>query len=504
MQPEKNQKNTEDTPFVIEFKQKSTGYGTAPSTSTSGNVVNSSNNNNTPVRTPPKLYCLHGISNIEVRDHCHRQRSEGVDVKARKKLIIASVLCLFFMICEIIGGFLSNSLAIATDAAHLLTDFASFMISLFAIWIAGRPSTQRMSFGWYRAEVIGALASVVMIWVITAILVWLAIQRLINKTYEVEAEYMLITSAIAVLFNIIMGFQLHHGHSHGGGGGGHSHGGSHSKKESGKDVERNDVCELKAAKRNGFETPRNSNTVSRTSLTDSTKASNLSICPESPKGRIEDGVADLEADAQLPGDGLRTFSYQNSKSVGEVHSEIAAVMAETAPGAHHHGGEAAREAVNLNVRAAFIHVVGDMVQSVGVFIAALLIYFRPDWAIADPICTFIFSIIVLFTTFAIMKDALLVLMEGTPSYLHYTEVLNIFQQIEGVERVHNLRIWALSINKIALSAHLAIASDADPKTILQTATTAVHMRYNFFETTIQIEDFTPDMENCKQCSVPDK
>lgn len=47
-------------------------------------------------------------------------------------------------------------------------------------------------------------------------------------------------------------------------------------------------------------------------------------------------------------------------------------------------------------------------------------------------------------------------MEGTPSYLHYTEVLNIFQQIEGVQRVHNLRIWALSINKIALSVHLAI------------------------------------------------
>lgn len=47
-------------------------------------------------------------------------------------------------------------------------------------------------------------------------------------------------------------------------------------------------------------------------------------------------------------------------------------------------------------------------------------------------------------------------MEGTPSYLHYAEVLNIFQQIEGVQRVHNLRIWALSINKVALSVHLAI------------------------------------------------
>ena len=53
--------------------------------------------------------------------------------------MLASVLCLLFMTAEVVGGVLSNSLAIATDAAHLLTDFASFMISLFAIWVAGRP-----------------------------------------------------------------------------------------------------------------------------------------------------------------------------------------------------------------------------------------------------------------------------------------------------------------------------------------------------------------------------
>merc|ERR1712004_930266 len=86
--------------------------------------------------------------------HCHTN-AEGptMDKKARNKLILASVLCLFFMILEIIGGFLANSLAIATDAAHLLTDFASFMISLFSISLASRPATRNMSFGWHRAEV---------------------------------------------------------------------------------------------------------------------------------------------------------------------------------------------------------------------------------------------------------------------------------------------------------------------------------------------------------------
>lgn len=60
-----------------------------------------------------------------------------------------------YILCSFSGGILANSLAIATDAAHLLTDFASFMISLFALFLASRPATKRMSFGWYRAGELG-------------------------------------------------------------------------------------------------------------------------------------------------------------------------------------------------------------------------------------------------------------------------------------------------------------------------------------------------------------
>uniref|UniRef100_A0A182K8I3 Cation efflux protein cytoplasmic domain-containing protein n=1 Tax=Anopheles christyi TaxID=43041 RepID=A0A182K8I3_9DIPT len=286
------------------------------------------------------------------------------------------------MIAEIIGGIYSNSLAIATDAAHLMADLASFMISLFALWIAARPATKRLSFGWYRAEVIGALLSVLMIWVVTAILFYMAVLRTINKDFELNSEVMLVTSGLGILVNIIMGATLHHhGHSHGGGG-------------------------------------------------------------------------------------------------------------------HHH------EEQNMNVRAAFVHVLSDFVQSLGVFIAALVIYFKPEWSIIDPICTFLFSVLVLGTTLAIMKDAIVVLMEGTPKYLDYTEVMQTFLQIEGVVRVHNLRIWALSINKIALAAHLAVEPNTNTEQVLKEATQTVHTKYKFFETTIQIEVFQPDMEDCNQCSNP--
>jgi len=68
----------------------------------------------------------------------------------------------------------------------------------------------------------------------------------------------------------------------------------------------------------------------------------------------------------------------------------------------------------MNVRAAFIHVVGDLIQSVGVCIAAIIIYFRPDWKLADPICTYLFSVLVLISTLHIIKDCMLVFMESTP------------------------------------------------------------------------------------------
>ncbi|KAL0901113.1 hypothetical protein ABMA27_006435 [Loxostege sticticalis] len=270
------------------------------------------------------------------------------------------------MIGEIVGGYLSNSLAIATDAAHLLTDFASFMISLFSLWVASRPATRRMPFGWYRAEVIGALTSVLLIWVVTGVLVYMAVQRVIYKQFEIDATVMLITSAVGVAVNLVMGLTLHqHGHSHGGGGHGHSHGGSNPVLNNKKD---------------------------------------------------RSGDSDAES------------SHSHAHAQGE----------------------------NINVRAAFIHVLGDFLQSFGVLIAAIVIYYKPEWNLVDPICTFLFSVLVLITTFNIIKDTLLVLMEGSPRDVDFQDVANTFLSLPGVVRIHNLRMWALSLDKTALSAHLAI------------------------------------------------
>ncbi|XP_057684085.1 proton-coupled zinc antiporter SLC30A2-like isoform X1 [Corythoichthys intestinalis] len=351
--------------------------------------------------------------------HCHdnshaqedREREKKV---ARKRLYVVSVVCLVFMIGEILGGYFAGSLAVMTDAAHLLVDFTSFVISLLSLWLSSRPATHKLSYGWHRAEVLGALMSVFTIWMVTGVLVYLAVERLISDDYEIEGTVMLITSGCAVLANIVMALTLHqsgHGHSHGGLS---SHGHSHEKGDS----------------------------------------------------RIS-SLKDF-ADVEQNGD----------DQVGRMHQ------------------------ANASVRAAFVHVVGDLLQSLSVLVSAIIIFFKPEYKIADPICTFLFSILVLGTTFTIMRDILIVLMEGTPAGVRYGEVRDGLLAVKGVTAVHNLHIWALTVNQAVLSAHVAIDESVDAQTVLREMTQACYSSYNFHSITIQMERQADLKPGCTLCEDP--
>jgi zinc transporter 2 len=98
-----------------------------------------------------------------------------------RKLCWVSVVCVTFMTAELIGGYISNSLAIMTDAAHLLSDLLGFVISLCALFIGQRAPTNKHTYGYVRAEIIGALTSVILIWGLTLWLIYEAILRAINK-----------------------------------------------------------------------------------------------------------------------------------------------------------------------------------------------------------------------------------------------------------------------------------------------------------------------------------
>lgn len=91
------------------------------------------------------------------------------------KMIIVTIICFIFMAGEVTGGYLSGSLAIMTDAAHMLSDVAGFVISMIAIRLGNRPASFSMSFGYHRAEILGAMASVILIW---GLVIWLIVEAI--------------------------------------------------------------------------------------------------------------------------------------------------------------------------------------------------------------------------------------------------------------------------------------------------------------------------------------
>ena len=100
---------------------------------------------------------------------------------ARNQLALATILCALFVTGEIIGGYLSGSLAIVGDAAHMFGDLASFGLSLLVLYISDRKSTKRMTYGYHRVEALGALATLCITWYVTGILVYLAIRRIVDQ-----------------------------------------------------------------------------------------------------------------------------------------------------------------------------------------------------------------------------------------------------------------------------------------------------------------------------------
>ncbi|KAI2654114.1 Zinc transporter 2 [Labeo rohita] len=272
--------------------------------------------------------------------HCHslketRLKQQG-KTQARRKLLITCAVCLIFMIGEVIGGYAAHSLAIMTDAAHLLTDFGSVSISLFSLWISSRPPSKRLTFGWHRSEVLGALLSVLSIWTVTVVLVLFAVQRLITDDYEIHSDVMMITAGCAVALNICLAFLLHQSPVH------HSHSHGHT----------------------------------------------------------------------------------------EEHR-------------------------NPSVRAAFIHVLGDLLQSLGV-----------------------------------------------PRGVDFDSVKDILLSVSGVKSTHSLHMWSLTTSETQLSMHAVIDEQSNPQTVLMDMTKLLQTEYGFSNITIQTEMYSDDVAYCLQCQDP--
>ena len=332
------------------------------------------------------------------------------------KLKIISTVCCSFMIIEFICGYLAGSLAIMSDATHLLSDLAGFLISLFSLIVAMKPADRNFTFGYHRFEVLGALASILIIWGLTVWLLMAAIWR-IKHPNPIVGFLMVCIAAGGLLFNLIMNRVLAY----------------------------NPVV--------------------------NSMDSGMGAIKKNSEDEIEINNLDNNNDNNLK------ESLLDKNEIGQEELD--------------HNLKADDNPV---IRAAYIHILGDMIQSAGVLIAALIIYFfqdtHPGVRIVDPICTFCFAIVVLCTTFPVSRDCFYVLLESTPRDLDIESLYNELGAIEGVISVHDIHLWNISIGRPSIALHIICES---PKDTLKIATQTCK-NYGIKHCTIQTETRE---NNCK-------
>ena len=322
------------------------------------------------------------------------------------KLKIISTVCCSFMIIEFICGYLAGSLAIMSDATHLLSDLAGFLISLFSLIVAMKPANRDFTFGYHRFEVLGALASILIIWGLTIWLLMAAIWR-IQHPNPIVGFLMVCIAAGGLVFNIIMNRVLAY----------------------------NPVVNSMDDGMGAIK-----------------KSSEEEINLEEP---LLDSIDDISSE-----------EFKHNLNADD----------------------------NPVIRAAYIHILGDMIQSAGVLLAALIIYFfqdtHPGVRIVDPICTFCFAIVVLCTTLPVSRDCFYVLLESTPRDLDIESLYNELSSINGVISVHDIHTWNISIGRPSIALHI---NCYNPKEILKIATQTCK-KYGIKHCTIQTET---ELYNCK-------
>ena len=343
--------------------------------------------------------------------------------KAMRKLITVACVSVFFIAAQLVGGYLAGSIAIFADSAHLASDLLGFGISITALQLGQRSATDHLTYGWHRAEIIGTMVSVASIWIMT---VWLFIEatKRFFEPPQVVGGTMLCVAILSLIFNLIQIKILHsgEGHYHLGGESCSGHGHDHDH-DHGHDHHHHDH--------------------------------------DHSHGHGHDH---------------HHHHHDHGHSHGHDHGH---------DHGHGHSHGEGTQIGNINVDAAFLHVLGDMLMSIGVIIAAIIIYFFPSLWYADPLCTYLFSIIVVVTTFPIIKNCISVMMEGAPKSFDLEDLRADIELAGGEDiiDIHDLHVWTISMGKLSMSVHI---KSVKPLKTLAAVTDMCRRRYQLFHTTIQV------------------
>ena len=274
--------------------------------------------------------------------------------KSRSRLTIVLGLVTLYMIAEVVGGLLTNSLALLADAGHMLSDAAALALALFALWIAQRPAGVRHTYGYYRAEILAAVVNAGTLLAIAIYIFVEALQRL-GEPPEVQGALMMTIATGGLIINLI---------------------------------------------------------------------------------------------------GLKMLNSGKNES--------------------------------LNVQGAWLHVLGDALGSVGAIVAGALIW-AFGWNWADPIASMIIGVLVLYSGWQLMKEAVTVLMGAAPANLSVDEIRRSIASLPEVVDVHDLHVWTITSGMPALSAHVVVSETRYKQDSLEAVRQLLHDEFDIDHVTVQLE-----------------
>jgi cobalt-zinc-cadmium efflux system protein len=157
----------------------------------------------------------------------------------------------------------------------------------------------------------------------------------------------------------------------------------------------------------------------------------------------------------------------------------------------HHGAGA-----SLNVRAAYLEVLSDALSSLATLVAAAVVL-ATGWTGADPLAGVLIALLIVPRTWSLLKQAVNVLLEGTPPHLELAEIEAAMCAVPGVRRVHDLHVWTLTSGREAMSAHVVVADVRESERLLETLHALLHARFGIDHTTMQLETEPPPVLQIK-------
>ncbi|KAF9363576.1 hypothetical protein BGX34_003783 [Mortierella sp. NVP85] len=399
-------------------------------------------------------------------------------------------------LAELIVGYTTGSLALIADAFHMLSDVLSQIIALYAIRLAAKTKWKpSLSYGWQRAELLGALYNGVFLLALCFTIVLDALERFFEPEDIKEPKLVLIVGGIGLVCNLL-GLVLFHDHSGIGHGHGHSHGHSKASKSKQKATEHtsgteSDIPSPTASDTNvqedsdpekGRSTINYESSLDRISPLKEANLQNLQqaaleVQRQIEKNELREREEAAELERHRSTDGV-VVDVDNDDHDDHDHSH-----------SHDHGKESkGPSGEDLNMRGIFLHVLGDALGSVGVIFTALFIWLTDfSWRFyMDPIISLFITAIIIRTALPLVRAASFVLMQGVPVGIDIEEVRKEIKAIPGVISIHDLHIWQLTNIKMVSSLHVLVTDQEVFERVSRAVKTIMH-RAGVHSTTIQPE-----------------